>query len=164
MTRQRTVNHALAFIDPFARGLSRPLPWTLYTAYPLTTAEYVGRYPDDRLSRAVSRLRDAGYTANPLAAAKYHPAPHRAVDHGSYRRVPDAHPEGIDARITREYAPNQCHYHCHLWPVTDGVEVYSHYEVRPDILRGDFDPWRMAEHYRPELNETYLPGVTDLSP
>ena len=153
---QRRWNHLLAFADGPARALGG------YTAYQLRTAEYVGKRPDERLTDTVAYLKSQGYRPNPLAAAKYHPAPHQAVDHGSYRRVPDAHPEGIDAELTRDWAPRQTQFHVHLFPVVGGTEIYSHYELRPDILRGDFNPRRWLAHYRPTHGETYLPGVSDL--
>lgn len=156
MTRQRRWFHALAAVDGLARSVGG------YTAYGITTAEYVGRLTLPLgLHDAVEYLRENGYERNSLAAAKFHTAPHDAVAHASYRRVPEEHPD-IDARITHDYAPSECQYHVHLWPTVDGIEVFSHYEVRGDLVRGNWSYRRMREHYRPEGGETYLKGVTDL--
>lgn len=160
MTWQRPWNHALAAIDPLARVFGA------YTAYTLSASEYVGTIHVADAFDAADVLKSMGYEANPLAAAKYHPDPHHAVDHGGYRRVPDEHPD-LDARITRDYAPRQCQYHPHLWPGVDGVEVFSHYEVRPDLhpvasesVASAYN--RLKEHYRPDYGETLVRGVTDL--
>lgn len=83
----RTWQHFLAAADRPASAVG------LFTAYQLDTVEYVGtvNFPlgiDD----ARQWLREQGYERHGLAAAKYHPEPHRSVDFGSWRRVPDEHP------------------------------------------------------------------------
>ena len=162
---QRTVNHALAAVAPVARRFGA------YTAYQLEPPEYVGTVA---FGMAATRqmLELGGYEPNPLSAAKYHPEPHKAVDHGSYRRVPDSHPPEVeDTDPTPELAflaaPRQCQYHVHLWPCDEGTAVFSHYETRPDLHPvGDESLTeaycRLREHFRPTHGETYLHGVTDL--
>lgn len=154
-TRQRRWFHLLAAADATARTLGG------YTAYQVETAEYVGRRTES-LADVLQWLREQGYERNSLAAAKYHPEPHQAVTHASYRRVPEEHPD-VDARIVREFAPSESQFHVHCWPTVDGVELFSHYEPRGDVIRGNWSYRRMREHYRPTVTETYLRGVTDLS-
>lgn len=157
-------NRLLAAVDPTARRLGK------YTAYQISRNEYVTT-AQTTLKNARIALETLGYTPNSLAAAKTHPDPHRAVAHASYRKVPDKYPIAFrgDAapRIVNDYRPEQCQYHVHLWPVVDGVELYGHYEVRPDLRpvggEGIRAAYRRArEHYRPETGETYLMGVTDV--
>lgn len=159
MTRQRRWFHLLAAVDGTARTLGG------YTAYGITTAEYVGRRGGE-LDDAVDWLRENGYERNSLAAAKYHTAPHGAVAHVSMRRVPEEHP-AVDARITEDFAPSESQFHIHLWPIVDGIEVFSHYELRAspwpvnnEGLRQMYE--RLKEHYRPSTGSTYLRGITDL--
>lgn len=165
MSGYRSWNHVLAAVDPLAKSVGK------FTSYQLDPYEKVGEEYFHDVADAADYLRRQGYERNALAAAKQHPAPHSALDHGSYRRVPDDHPfpdtpgNGIP-RIVREYDPVQCQYHVHLWPVADGIEFFSHYEVRPDLRPvGDeslTDAYRRArEHYRPD-EETYIRGISDL--
>lgn len=151
----RSLMHLLAAVDPAARRLGQ------YTAYRIAPEEFVGATHMD-LQRTARELREWGYETHHLAAAKLHPEPHAAVAHASLRRVPKEHPIGIDARITDEWEPGQCQYHVHLWPSRDGTSVFSHYEVRGDVLRGGFDVERMRAHYRPDYGETYLRGISDI--
>ena len=155
MPAQRRWNHLLAAIDGPLRKATG-----LYTAAQLRPRELVA-VRQEPLAETIAWLKDEGYRANPLAAAKYHPAPHTAVDHGSYRYVPTEHPD-LDRKIVDEWEPNQCQYHVHVWPNTDGIEVYSHYEVRPDFLRPRPSLHRLRSHYRPEYGETFIMGLTNL--
>jgi len=50
-------------------------------------------------------------------------------------------------------------FHVHLWHRDGRVEVFSHYELRPDVFRPTFDLERLREHYRPAWGKTYHPGV-----
>lgn len=127
----------------------------LYAAYRLDSNEYI------TTTETPLSLDEIGYEPNYLSALKYHPET-RDSDNGSYRKVPDSHPY-IDARITEDWDPVQCQYHVHVFETDepDVVEVYSHYEVRPDIFSPQIDIGRLREHYRPERGETYLEGVVD---
>ena len=159
-------NHALAAIDPVVEALTGK-----YTAYQLAESEYV-RTINDSLENVTVLLKKSDYERNALAAAKYHHEPHKALDHGSYRRVPQNHPDALEnqeqpAEIVNHYEPEECQYHVHLWPTADGVELYSHYEVRPDLWPvADESPLeayqRAREHYDPTAGETYVRGVSDL--
>lgn len=139
----------------------------VYVAYQIHESEKVGtpRSPGGRHD-VVRFLRARGYEYNPLAAAKHHPVDGR-VDDGSYRRVPEEHPdvadyEGGDARIVDAWAPEDCQYHVHLFDAGEGaVELYSHYELRPDLFEPAVSPRRVRTHYRPDHHETYLFGVAD---
>ena len=159
----RPINHALAALDPIARALGG------YSAYRIGRSEWIETVRSLSLEELVAALEEAGYRDNHLAAAKYHPAPHAAVDHASLRRVPDEHPDlEVEAEITTEWAPHQCQYHVHLWPTLDGVEVFGHYELRPDLhpVAGEYPLEtlkRLRTHYRPEHHETYLHGISDIA-
>lgn len=175
MTRERAFNHFLAAVDDLAGQ------WGHYTAYPLDDAEHLGTvaFPLG-LHDAREFLEANGYERHYVAAAKFHPGPHDAVDHASYRKVPDAHPTGELTKPSGRrpeilsYNVAQCQYHVHLWPTREGIEFYGHYELRGDLhpVEGDCRRarfgWplealrRMRRHYRPTRGETYLPGVTDL--
>lgn len=144
----------MARIDPMARRVG------LYTAYPLPPAELIASEPTEAVSTFLhERLTPAGYHTQWLAATKYHPETGEIQD-ASCRRVPDTHPD-IDSRLTRNWSPDQCQFHVHLWNVGDRVEVFSHYELRPDVFRPTIDIGRLREHYRPAWGATYLPGVSD---
>ena len=113
-------------------------PIGLYAAYELGESEFVG---------TTDRHLSDSYEYTLLSAVKTHPDGEQIED-GSYRKVATEHPD-VDARITREYKPAECQYHVH----TFGDEVFSHYELRPDIVG------TIREHYRPVWGATYLPGV-----
>lgn len=142
----------LPALDPVARRVGQ------YTAYQLSDAELVGSVATRRAT-VRRRLLEAGYTPARKAAAKRHPDDRDRIDAGSLRRVPADHPD-VSAPLTREWRPVDCQYHVHLFPGPDGdVEVYSHYEVRPDFLVPEPDVERLRIHYRPEWGEQYLRGV-----
>ena len=172
----RSYQHFLAAIDPTVRRLSRRLPERLYageayTAYGIDLAEYVGtdqfHGTDEQLLAVIDTIREAGYRRHRFVrAAKFHPDAHRAVDHGSFRRIPTEHPPAAEDTPLEAYDPLRCQHHTHLWPNRDGVERFSHYELRGDIVPvADESPSealeRMGEHYSPTYGETYLQGVRD---
>ena len=147
-----------AAADPFARRLGG------YTAYRLSTMEYVGRvrYPLG-VHDARDHLESKGYEPQALSAAKRHPNT-GALHDLSYRRVPEEHPDGADgATIADAYDPDECQLHVHVFETAGWLEWFSHYELRPDVFRPSFSYDRLAEHFRPTPGETYLRGVTDLS-
>lgn len=113
-------------------------PLEMYVAYTLGSDERVGRYSGP--------LPDA-YRYMLLSAVKRHPET-GAVEDGSYRKIPEEHPD-VDAHITQAHAPEDCQYHIHVF----GEELYSHYELRPDR------PGQLHAHYRPTYGETYLEGI-----
>lgn len=120
--------------DPLARRYGR------YTGYRLSTREYLGSVDATELD-----LRDIGYDRHNLAAIKYHPETERPDD-GSWRRVDGDNP--------------RWQWHVHLWDEESTVEVFSHYEFRPD-------PWpltdesiadmhqRLRDHYNPKWDTSY---------
>lgn len=149
--------HARAALDPYARR------WTgQYLAYPLTREEYVATvdYPLAVLKR---HLRNCGYGAQRLSAAKRHPET-KELHVLSMRKVPDLHPFDAVGTELAEYSPRSCQFHVHAFPSVTGtgLDVYSHYEYRPFTA-----PLR---HYRPTYDRddtprtewTYLRGVTDV--
>jgi hypothetical protein len=145
----------LSALDPYARRVG------LYTAYRLTEPERLGTVTGSAgLGVVVRRLRDAGYEPQWLAAAKRHPADDDRIAAGSYRRVPSRHPD-VDARLVDEWRPRDCQFHVHPFPTHDGVDLYGHYELRPDLLAPRVDLTRLRTHYRPTWGETYLRGVLD---
>lgn len=122
--------YLLSKTDPLARRFGA------YTAYQLHPEEFVGRMPHDRPS---FELWEQGYEPNPLSAAKYHPAT-RAIDDSSWRRVDEEN--------------HRWQWHVHVWAADDEVELFSHYEYRPDprLLdgesRGDMHQ-RLRDHLYP---------------
>ena len=171
----KAFNHFLAAINPIGDSIG------YYTAYEVSRQEHVGTY-DGSIDELRDMLEGEGYQKHNLAAAKFHPEPHDAVDHLSLRKIPDSHPdilvdlESDRPRLVREFEPVQCQYHKHLWPVTDGIEVYSHYEIRGDIHPSGAEGSVMElierglEHYRPTWNYddnprsewTYIRGLSDV--
>jgi hypothetical protein len=124
----------------------------LYAAYELHPEEFVGAI---RLPRGVDAVREylleRGYERSRLAALKHHPET-AATEDASLRRVdPD--------RPRRQW-------HVHLFARGDGVvELFSHYEYRPDprpladeSARQCLE--RLREHYRPEWGTTWGGGTT----
>lgn len=147
---------ARAAIDPLARLAG------YYTAYPLTEPEYIGRVEDVTIEDARVYLDTSGYTPQYLSAAKKHPRTGWLHDL-SYRRVPTQHPEQARGSVlTRRYEPEACQLHTHWFKTRDGFDVYSHYELRPDLFQPSFDLERLKTHYSPSYGDTYLRGVTDL--
>ncbi|UBF23482.1 hypothetical protein HRTV-28_gp44 [Halorubrum tailed virus 28] len=148
-TRQR--------LDPLLRRLTGD---RLYYAYSLSRAERIGVAPAGGVVRT---LREAGYETPPrlgpipLEAAKTRPGDDRVHDY-SLRRVDPDHP-------TRQF-------HVHAWSVADGVELWSHYEYRPDLRPVADESWgeayaRAREHLSPSWGPewgdgtTYVPGRAD---
>lgn len=140
-----------AAINPFLRRA-----FGLYSAYPLSPAEYVGT-ADLSTDDARHYLRQNAYEPQYLSAAKRHPATNQLHDL-SYRRVPGTHPPQWTAD---DWSPAECQYHVHVFAVDDRAEFFSHYETRPDIFAPRVDIERLRTHYRP-TNKTYRRGVTDL--
>lgn len=134
-------------------------PAGLYAAYELDPAEFIGRAEYLPLGQhdAAEVLLESGYESSTLAALKYHPDTGDA-DVGSFRRVDEDHP--------------RWQWHVHLFDVDGAVEIFSHYELRPDL-----DPIgdetvaeryeRIREHYRPTWGMekrdevTYVLGACD---
>lgn len=159
--------HARRVVSPRVDGLARE-HLGLYSSYGLRRMEHVGtRWSPRGRQDAVEHLLEHGYEYNVLAAAKRHPEDGR-IDDGSYRKVPAEHPDLTDydrggASIVDEWDPADCQYHVHLFDTgSEGVvELYSHYELRPDLFEPSVSPTRVRSHYRPSQHETYLFGVSD---
>lgn len=144
-----------AAVNPLARRLG------LYTAYPLGTPEHIGTV-EQSMDEARSFLDHCGYEPQWLSAAKRHPRTDQLHDL-SYRRVPNQHPsEATGTRLAREFEPQECQYHTHWFHDLEGIEVFSHYELRPDFWRPTLSLIRLRKHYRPAYGTEYLLGVTDL--
>ena len=117
------------------------LPGECYGVFTLKPGERIG-YLDADLADVKPLLEARSYTYSPLSAKKLHPSDHVADD-GSYRRLD---PENRSKQ-----------WHVHLFERSDGIEVFSHYELRPE-------PWdpidlrRPVDHYWPEWGETCLLG------
>jgi len=74
-----------------------------------------------------------------LTALKYHPYTFSS-DNGSYRFVSEANPAW--------------QYHIHTFDVDDGVDVFGHLELRPDMRPISSESWgdmvdRLRTHYKP---------------
>lgn len=113
--------------------LARPLG--SYTAYRLHEAEYVGSVGRD----TGLELPSLGYERNDLSAVKYHPRTGEP-DQGSWRRVDPERP--------------RWQWHVHTWWMGDRIQVFSHYEYRPDPTLLDGESFadmrvRLREHYDP---------------
>lgn len=117
------------------------LPGRCYGVFTLHAREFVGTL-DLNLAECKQRLEDRSYSYGTIAASKLHPETH-LPDDGSYRR------------IDPEDSAKQ--WHVHLWDRPNGVEVFSHYELRPEPW-GPLDLQRPIEHYWPEWGETCLLG------
>jgi len=123
-----------------------------YTAYTLDRRERVGTLPVSPLEWSAY-----GYTTNPsllgvpLSAAKIHPETNKTHDI-SLRKV--------DPQNKRKQ------WHIHVFKQGTKMEVFSHYEFRPDPTTvGDEDivemKQRLKTHYRPEWGDEYRMGVVD---
>lgn len=117
------------------------LPGRCYGVFTLKPREFVG-YLDVSLSEVTSLLEARSYSYSPISAKKLHPE-HRLPDDGSYRRL--------------DPADRSKQWHVHLWDRPDGIEVYSHYELRPEPWN-PLDLRRPIDHYWPEWGETCLLG------
>jgi len=127
----------------------------LYYAYELEKAERVKTVPNT-LDAIAGYLTRRGYeqpprlAGIPLEAAKTHPETGQVHDL-SLRRVDPDNP-------TRQF-------HIHLFEVDGVVEVFSHYELRPDFGRIGKESWREAytrlkEHKRPSWGSEWGDGTT----
>lgn len=132
-------------------------PAGLYAAYSIGD-EQIASLPDVEPRWAICAMRTVGFEPAWLAALKYRSTARRHHDVASLRYVPEEHP-AVDARIVDEWAPEECQYHLHLFDVDGVLEVYSHYEVRPDLLRPSPSIERLRTHYRPEYGEDYVKGL-----
>lgn len=132
-------------------------PWGFYAAYSIGD-EQIARLSDVKTRWAICAMRTVGFKPVWLSALKYRSSARNRHDVASLRYVPDEHPT-VDARIVDEWAPDECQYHLHLFDVDDALEVYSHYELRPDLLRPSPSIERLRTHYRPEYGEDYLKGL-----
>jgi hypothetical protein len=134
----------------------------LYTAYEVSEEEFVFETNAD-LEELKKSLENAGYNYNFLAATKKHPV-FDIVDSGSFRRVPETHPDNLDkdSELYQEWSPNHCQFHIHIFEINDGSkQVSCHYELRPDLSNPKLSIDRMKSHYRPEWGETYFPSIHD---
>jgi len=133
-------------VNPVARAAG------FYTAYTLDPREKVGTLPLSPIEWSAY-----GYTTNPsllgvpLAAAKIHPETDNTHDI-SLRKV--------DPQNKRKQ------WHIHVFKQGTKMEVFSHYEFRPDLNPvGDEGFGEMKErlktHYRPEYGSEYRLGVVD---
>lgn len=141
--------------NPIARSFN------LYTTYTIREAERLG-VRNEELSETREYLRSRGYEPQRLSAAKLHPESGQPHDL-SYRRVPDTHPPGVsDKRIAERFSPRECQFHVHGFSVDDGMQLFSHYEVRPDLSSPGVDISRLQTHYRPDYGQEYIRGISDL--
>lgn len=144
-----------AFLDPIARRFG------YYTSYSLSSPEYVGTLTQS-LADIHYYLEQNAYQPQRLSAAKRHP------DHGrlhdlSMRYVPSTHPDAaFDTPLVEDFRPEECQFHVHAFRTSYGVEVFSHYEARPDLTQPTPSFERLRTHYRPSWDETYLRGITNL--
>ena len=134
----------LPTVDNYARKIGQ------YAAYTLSETEYIGRVSDTLLVSFERQLELMSYEYSGLAALKYHPETGNADD-GSYRKVDPENPTW--------------QWHVHIFKVDGYIEVYSHYEMRPDLTRIESETLsemysRLRTHYRPVYNVTYLRGET----
>lgn len=91
-----------------------------YTAYELHALEYVGTVDEIAVAEGVGTLlEEYGYEFCGLAALKYYPDT-TVPDDGSYRKVDPDNP--------------RWQWHVHLFENDAVVEIYSHYEYRPDLV------------------------------
>lgn len=142
-------------LDPIARRFNH------YTAYRIREAERIGTTGRDVASTR-EYLRQQGYEPQYLSAAKRHPDTGQAHDI-SYRRVPESHPPAADGRdVAEKFTPEECQFHVHAFATGGQVELFSHYEARPDFFSPTWDVARLRTHYRPVYGEEYLRGVTRL--
>lgn len=131
----------------------------LYAKYSLSNDEKIATLDIDK-KEIVSEIKDMGYEYNTLSASKEHPVK-SITDHGSFRKVPESHPQlNGDPDILR-WSPHKTQYHIHIFEIEDKIELFSHYELRPDLISPYPSLRRLRVHYRPEWNENYLLGVVD---
>ena len=131
--------------DPIARRFG------FYTAYEIPEKEYVGSawFPLGVHDVRKYLLNNGYEELKLLEAAKFHP---KTGDVHTYSA------RKVDSEIPR------WQYHAHVWNRDgDNIEVFSHYELRPDLRRINGESWnqmydRLREHYRPDWGETYIRG------
>ncbi len=142
-------------VNPIARRFNQ------YTAYTIRDPERIGAIQED-VPGTREYLRACGYEPQFLSAAKKHPQTGQPHDL-SYRRVPDSHPPGTgDKLIAENFRPQECQFHVHAFHVADQMQLFSHYEARPDLLSPEVDISRLRTHYRPEYGQEYIRGISDL--
>ena len=117
------------------------LPGACYGVFRLKPSEFVGSLDVDR-SELIALLEARSYSYNSLSAKKLHPVDHISDD-GSFRRL--------------DPGDRSKQWHVHLFERDDGIEVFSHYELRPEPW-GPIDLRRPVDHYWPEWGETCLLG------
>ena len=140
----------LPTIDKYAQKIGQ------YAAYRLSQDEYIGTM--EHSDQAEETIKAQGYEYSGLAALKYHPVTGKA-DNGSYRKVLTDYPVWLSkSSPLRDFDPNELQYHVHLWEREYGVEVFSHFEVVPDLSTPKPSLKRNKTHYRPTHGETYLRG------
>lgn len=131
----------------------------MYSQYRLSENERIGYY-DSGLTSLIERLEDLGYEYKTLSASKLHPK-RDISDSGSYRRIPEEHPDiNEDAKILN-WSPKSTQYHVHLFEVDDTIEVFSHYELMPDVLTKSVSINRLKTHYRPVWESEYIEGIAE---
>jgi len=124
----------------------------LYLAYELDKDEYVGEIEHG----LAIELPKRGYESPPdvggvqLTAAKLHPETGEVHDE-TLRKVDGNNP--------------RWQWHIHLWDRMDSYEIFSHYEMCPDMKRIDGEDkaemiGRLQIHYRPSGDE-YREGYKD---
>lgn len=132
----------------------------LYAAYQLPVRDLVGTDLDEDPRPAIEQ---AGYTEVALlGAAKEHPYG-GIYDIGSYRRVAEEHPPGVEGTALEEWGPGQCQYHSHVWrlPLLNTWDVACHYELRSSLFRPRPNVERLWTHYHPEWGDEKLLGEMD---
>lgn len=142
-------------IDSLARKVG------FYAAYRIRDVEHVGTiHRNDGVDAVIEFVTRRGYEYNGLAALKWHPETDDS-DRGSYRRIAEEHPELDGSPRIYDWEPADCQYHVHLFEgdEPEEIEVYSHYELRPDLFRPSISVERKRIHYRPEYGEEYIRGV-----
>lgn len=135
MMLQQLRQHALPIVDDLLEPLG------LYAAYELGEREFVGDvWLPLGAYDAEQYLLENGYEPSTLAALKYHPETGEPDD-ASLRRVDPESP--------------RWQWHVHLFEQGSGfVNIFSHYELRPDL--GAVDDETLAERYE-RLREHYRP-------
>lgn len=134
-------------INPLARKVG------LYTSYELDPKELIGTA---RAADIEAKFREMGYEnpptmfGIPLSAAKTHPD-NQTVHDLSLRKVDLLRP--------------RWQWHIHVWDRVTEFEVYSHYEMRPDMRLLDGESLtdcrnRLQTHFSPSWDtDEYLRGV-----
>ena len=97
----------------------------LYAQYELHEKERIGSC-DCSKELIVSELQEIGYEYNSLSASKLHPDS-KALDIGSYRRIPETYPNIHEGTKILEWPPEQTQYHIHLFEIDGNIELFSHY-------------------------------------